>query len=166
MRRVAQQQAPCHPTCQGEHLTVTIAPVGFAKKFSIRFGMSRSASGNCVFEKRQYLRFGIERCETDVVTLERQEQNASEGAVDVRQRDQHERAARPDVKCMRFENVSAVGPGWNGQLFVTIIEVLLREVEARQLQHLSCEPQKWRRRCQSQLRNRQLDSVPVSSFRR
>ena len=66
-----------------------------------------------------------------------QEQNASEGAVDVWQRDQHESATRPDMKCMRFENMPAVGRRRNGQLFVAVVEVLLREVEARQFEHLS-----------------------------
>src|SRR6202007_2197055 len=52
------------------------------------------------------------------------------------QRDEHIRAARPNVQGMRLETMRAVGIGSDGQLFVTVVEILLRKIKSRQPKHL------------------------------
>ena len=81
--------------------------------------------------RRSYLRDFVEAVGARV----RRKERTREAAVGVGQRDHHEGAPGPDVQRRRVEPVRAVGCGRDVQLFVAVVEVGLRVVEARRAQH-------------------------------
>src|SRR5258707_11063956 len=98
----------------------------------------RRHQGKCIrksgTEELDYLGRCCQRVEA-IGTLKGQKQDAGKRAVDVGQRDQHVMAPRPDVKSVLVEKMFATWARWNRQLFVTIVERLLRKVEPVQLEH-------------------------------
>ena len=111
---------------------VTIATRGIGEEILGKIGHHRQRVRKLCLEECSHFALVFERRKAGL-TVEREEQDAAEGAVDVRQRDQHECPARPDVQRMCFEDVFPVAVRRNRQLLVAIIEILLREVEAREL---------------------------------
>src|ERR1700733_3283799 len=89
-----------------------------------------------LWKKPDYIRVRAQTGEA-FYALKWQKENARERAVDIRQRNQHVIPPRPDVKGVRLQRVLPIGTGWNGQLFVAVIEMLLGKIEATQLEHLS-----------------------------
>ena len=71
----------------------------------------------------------VERREA-VRAAQRQEQRHRKAAVQVRQCDQHEAAARPDVQRMLLNLVRAGGRGGQRQLLVTVLEHVLGDAHA------------------------------------
>src|SRR5260370_42249883 len=67
--------------------------------------------------------------------VEGQKQNGGKREVDGGQGNQYVTATRPDVKSVLVEKMFATWACWNGQLFVAIVEILLRKVEPVQLEH-------------------------------
>src|SRR5256885_9476569 len=49
----------------------------------------------------------------------------------VRQRDHHETFPRPDMESVFFHAPGTIGPGWDGQLFVTVREIIFVVLEIR-----------------------------------
>src|ERR1035441_2544150 len=86
-------------------------------------------------KKCLHVAFASESGET-VVAFERQKQNAAECSIYIRQSNQHERSTRPYVQRMRFHCVLPILRGGNREFLVAVIQILLREVEARCLQEL------------------------------
>ena len=82
--------------------------------------------GNSFSKNCRGLFGGIERGKA-FAAFEWQEQDARKRAVNIGQRDQHIRAARPDVQRVGLEQMLAAGPGGNGQFFVAVVEIFLRE---------------------------------------
>src|SRR5579859_2250447 len=70
-----------------------------------------------------------------VVPFERQKQNARKRPIDIRQSDEHKVPTRPDMQGMGLKYVLSPRTRRNRQFFVSIVEILLREVEPVQLQH-------------------------------
>ena len=107
---------------------VTIAPVGFAKKFCASSGMRGSASGKR--DSKEFLhRLRRREFRKAVLPLEGKKQDAGKCAVNVGQSDQHVVATRPDVQRIRFEHVLPIRTGGNRQLLVPVIEILLGKLK-------------------------------------
>src|SRR5206468_2482984 len=68
-----------------------------------------------------------------VPAIKRKKEYARERTINIGQCDQHVIAARPNVQCVGFKHMSAFRARRNRQLFVSVIEVLLREVEPASL---------------------------------
>ena len=76
-------------------------------------------------EKRGHVGSGLDRFETHR-TLEWQKQCTGETSIEVRQRDQHIRTARPDVKRVALEPVRAAGTRRNCEFLVAMVEVAFK----------------------------------------
>src|SRR4030088_2885413 len=98
--------------------------------------------GKCVgksgAEETDHVGSGCQPVEA-VSTFKRQKQDAGKRAVNVGQGDQHATAPRPDVKSVLVKKMFATRARWNRQLFVPVVEILLRKVESRELQHFCAD---------------------------
>lgn len=80
-------------------------------------------------EKFPHVTFRLQLLKRNI-SFKRKEERAGERAVNVRQGDEHEVAARPDVQRIHFHLVPAVGIGRDHEFLVAVFDVLLRIVVA------------------------------------
>ena len=109
------------PTCQRSQCTVPSRPCGLAANCAARSRHQRQRVGEVAREERAHRRGVAQRREAGRARA-RQEQRDGEGAVGVRQRDQHEAAARPDVQRVRLEREAAVRARRDRQFLVAVVE--------------------------------------------
>ena len=106
MSRISEQQRFAI-MCQGEHLIVTIEPVGFAKKFSAKSGMSGTTSENALrktLARRSRLRARAKLFSPSNGRNKMQPKVPSMFGKAISMND----ATRPDVQCMCFHSMASV----------------------------------------------------------
>jgi hypothetical protein len=77
----------------------------------------------------------VERSKAFGAAFQGKEQRDGEAAVDVRQRDQHEAAARPDVQRIALDAVRAVRSGWQREFLVAVLEHVFDHAHAKLAGH-------------------------------
>jgi hypothetical protein len=109
VRGVAQQHRAAVevPAIQAQRASM---PVGLRSKSCFELGHQRQRVGKSRSKKRTRIAAAAQGGETRLA-LVGQEQGDGEGLLDVRQRDAHVAAARPDVQRVRFDAEAAIGAG-------------------------------------------------------
>ena len=133
VRGVAQKEDPV-TIVPGKTLERDQRSRGIVEVQRGQIGHQHRRIGELRLEKVQYLPRVQEAGET-VIAFVGEEEGAGKAAVQIRQRDQHVQAPRPDVEGIGLHPVRAVRPCWNGQFLVSVGQVLLREVEPAHVHH-------------------------------
>ncbi len=108
---------------------------GMLEEFAGEARHQRHDVGEMLREERIDGLAAVERGEAFCATSQGEEQRDGEAAVDVRQRDQHEAAARPDVQRVALDAVRAVRPGWQREFLVAVLEHVLDDAHAELAGH-------------------------------